>query len=53
MYRRVERPDSWQNVWRNKMIVGQSLKRDEQRVFQPFLLLSLLAFAMQVVIARL
>jgi hypothetical protein len=53
MYRRVERPDSWQNIWRNTTVVGQSLRRDEQRVFQPFLLLSLLAFAMQVVIARL
>jgi Ca-activated chloride channel family protein len=53
IYRRVEHSASWQNVWRNKTIVGQALMRDERRVFQPFLIVSLLAFGMQAVIARL
>jgi Ca-activated chloride channel family protein len=53
LYRRVEHRDSWQNVWRNKTVVGQALIRDERRVFQPFLIVSLLAFGMQAVIARL
>jgi Ca-activated chloride channel family protein len=53
MYHRVDHPASWQNVWRNKTIVGQALMRDERRVFQPFLIVSLLAFGMQAVIARL
>jgi Ca-activated chloride channel family protein len=53
MYRRVEHPASWQNVWRNKTIVGQTLMRDERRVFQPFLIVSLLAFGMQAVVTRL
>jgi Ca-activated chloride channel homolog len=53
LYRRVEHPDSWRHVWRHKTVVGQALMRDERRVFQPFLLVSLLAFGMQVAIARL
>jgi hypothetical protein len=53
LYRRVAHRDSWQNVWQHKTVVGEALMRDERRVFQPFLLVSLLAFGMQAVIARL
>jgi Ca-activated chloride channel family protein len=54
MYQRVEHPASWHHVWRNTTIVGQALmQRDERRVFQPFLIVSLLAFGLQTVIARL
>jgi hypothetical protein len=40
-------------VWRDTSIVGQSLTRDEHRIFQPFLVLSLLVFGVQAVITRL
>jgi Ca-activated chloride channel family protein len=53
IYRRVAHPASWQNVWQNKTVVGQALMQDERRAFQPFLMVSLLAFGMQAVIARL
>jgi Ca-activated chloride channel family protein len=53
LYRRLEHAESWQGVWRDPTLVGGALARDERRVFQPFLVLSLLAFGMQMVIARL
>jgi Ca-activated chloride channel family protein len=53
VYRRAEHPDAWQGVWRDTRIVGQTLTRDEHRIFQPFLVLSLLVFGVQAVITRL
>jgi Ca-activated chloride channel homolog len=53
LYRRLEHTESWQRVWRDPTIVGSALTRDERRVFQPFLVVSLLAFGIQMVISRL
>jgi Ca-activated chloride channel family protein len=53
LYRRLEQAASWQGVWRDPTVVGDALTRDERRVFQPFLVVSLLAFGMQVAISRL
>jgi Ca-activated chloride channel family protein len=53
LYRRATHPEAWQGIWRDKSLIGQSLTRDERRIFQPFLIVSLLAFGVQAVIARL
>ena len=53
LYRRLDQAASWQGVWRDPTVVGGALTRDERRVFQPFLVVSLLAFGMQMVISRL
>ena len=52
-YRRAAHPEAWQGVWRDKGLIGQALTRDERRIFQPFLIVSLLAFGAQALIARL
>jgi hypothetical protein len=53
LYRRATHPEAWQGLWRDKDIIGQALTRDERRIFQPFLIVSLLAFGAQALIARL
>jgi Ca-activated chloride channel family protein len=53
LYRRTTYPEAWQGVWRDKALIGRALTRDERRIFQPFLIVSLLAFGAQALIARL
>jgi Ca-activated chloride channel family protein len=53
LYRRLGHAESWQGVWRDPTVVGSALSRDERRVFQSFLVVSLFAFGLQMVISRL
>ena len=53
LYRRLQHAESWQGVWRDPTVVGGALTRDERRVFQPFLVVSLFSFGIQMVISRL
>jgi Ca-activated chloride channel family protein len=52
-YVRVTHPEEWRHLLQQRAVVGSVLTQDERKVFQPFLLTGLLAFGMQVLIARL
>jgi Ca-activated chloride channel family protein len=52
-YHRVDHAASWRDILRDPVVVGRALTRDERRVFQPFLVFSMLAFGMQIAISRL
>jgi hypothetical protein len=45
--------NAWQDLLQQETVVGNTLTRDERKVFQPFLLAALLAFGVQALVARL
>jgi hypothetical protein len=52
-YVHVTHFNAWQDLLQQETVVGNTLTRDERKVFQPFLLAALLAFGVQALVARL
>jgi Ca-activated chloride channel family protein len=52
-YVHMTRGDEWRHLLSRPDVAGKNLTQDERKVFQPFLLLALLAFAMQLLLSRL
>ena len=52
-YIRVERGQEWRRLLRRHDVAGGMFVQDERKIYQPFLLVGLLAFAAQMVVQRL
>jgi Ca-activated chloride channel homolog len=52
-YVRMTRGEEWRHLLSRADVAGKNLTQDERKVFQPFLLFALLAFAMQILLSRL
>jgi Ca-activated chloride channel family protein len=53
IYRRITRGDEWHSLLTQKTVAGKALEREEIRLFQPLLGLSLLAFGLDILRTRL
>ncbi len=51
-YIRIERGEEWRHILRRRDVAGQMYRQDELRIYQPFILAGLLAFAAQMVVKR-
>ncbi|ETX06775.1 MAG: hypothetical protein ETSY2_15095 [Candidatus Entotheonella gemina] len=51
-YIRIERGQEWRRILRRQDVAGSMFIQDERKIYQPFLLVGLLAFAAQMVVKR-
>ncbi len=51
-YIRIERGQEWRRILSRQDVAGHMYRQDERKIYQPFLLVGLLAFAAQMVVKR-
>ena len=51
-YIRIERGEEWRRILRRHDVAGSMFIQNERKIYQPFLLVGLLAFAAQMFIKR-